>query len=198
MNNQNIRWVTRLKSGTVIQPITENPVEENSYDAGVRKDLVAILGRPSNRNKSPLIVARIVEFYDAEKNRQFSFISNDLESEPEVIAELYKRRWQIELLFKRIKQRYPLKYFLGNSPNAIKIQIWAALLCDLLVKVIQKQVNEIKKKPWSYAGIASMLKQHLMTYINLKEFLRNPDQAMKSYEPPSIQTEMVFTTGAYS
>ena len=64
-----------------------------------------------------------MSFFDNDKQRSFSFVTNDMESEPEVIAQLYKQRWQIELLFKRIKQRYPLKYFLGDNPNAIKIQI---------------------------------------------------------------------------
>ena len=55
------------------------------------------------------------------------------------VASLYKKRWQIELLFKRMKQNYPLKYFLGDSENAIKIQIWCTLIADLLLKIVKKE-----------------------------------------------------------
>ena len=137
-----------------------------------------------------------MSFFDNDKQRSFSFVTNDMESEPEVIAQLYKQRWQIELLFKRIKQRYPLKYFLGDNPNAIKIQIWTALLCDLLVKVIQTQINKVKKKAWAYASISSMIKHHLMTYINLKAFLLNPEKSLKYYRPPTNQLDL-FYRGAY-
>jgi hypothetical protein len=195
-NNRGIRWVTRLKSDAFVQHLIDNPINETSFDAGVRRDQVVILGRPSNRVKTPLINARIVEFFDSDKQRKFSFLTNDMQSEPEVIAQLYKQRWQIELLFKRIKQRYPLKYFLGDNPNAIQIQIWAALLCDLLVKVVQTQVNQVKKKPWAYASIAAMIKHHLMTYINLKLFLLNPETSLKYYRPPTTQLEL-FKRGAY-
>jgi hypothetical protein len=195
-NNKKIRWVTRLRSGASIQPVIDNPVNESSYDAGVLRDQVVLLGRPSNRNKTPLINARIVSFFDHDNKRSFSFLTNDMESEPEVIAQLYKQRWQIELLFKRIKQRYPLKYFLGDNPNAIKIQIWTALLCDLLVKVIQTQINKIKSKPWAYASISSMIRHHLMTYINLKSFLLNPEKSLTHYKPPSNQMDL-FYRGAY-
>lgn len=196
-NRQNIRWVTRLKADAFVQPIMDYPINESSYDAGVLSDQVVLLGRPGNKKKTPLINARIVKFYDADKQRQFCFVTNDMGSEPEVIAQLYKQRWQIELLFKRIKQRYPLKYFLGDSPNAIKIQIWAALLCDLLVRVIQTQVNKIKKKPWAYASIAAMIKHHLMTYINLKSFLLNPEKSLKQYKPPDIQLDLFCRKGGY-
>ncbi|MBK7442025.1 MAG: transposase [Bacteroidetes bacterium] len=91
-------------------------------------------------------------------------------SDPEVIADLYKRRWQIETLFKRIKQRYPLKYFLGDNPNAIEIQIWATLICDLLVRIIQKTVNQTGNKHWAYSTISGMIRQHLMNYFNIIDF----------------------------
>jgi hypothetical protein len=93
------------------------------------------------------------------------------------IADIYKRRWQIELLFKRIKRHYPLRYFLGESENAIKIQIWCALICDLLVKIVKDKL----KRPWSFANIASMIRLHLMTYINIFSFFNNPENALKHY-----------------
>lgn len=193
---RNIKWVTRLKRDAVIQPVMSLPVDEDQFAKGVRTDRIVVLGRPSNRNKTPLIKTRIVEYHDAEKNRTFSFITNDFFSDAFHIAELYRRRWQIEILFKRIKQRYPLKYFLGESPNAIKIQIWTALICDLLVKIVQRAVNASKTKPWAYASISAMIKHHLMTYLNLWAFLRNPEKALRKCCPQSLQLKL-FEKGAY-
>ena len=93
---------------------------------------------------------------------------------PGTIAGLYKQRWQIELLFKRIKQNYPLKYFLGDSENAIKIQIWCALIVDMILKLIQKKC----KARWSFANLAAMIRLHLMTYIDLLKFLQCPEKSL--------------------
>src|ERR1043165_5582037 len=91
------------------------------------------------------------------------------------IANIYKKRWQLECLFKRLKQNYPLKYFLGDNENAIKIQIWCSLITDLLVKIVK---NRIKRKKWSYANLSSMIRLHLMSYINIFKFLNDPDKAI--------------------
>ena len=85
---------------------------------------------------------------------------------------IYKRRWQIELLFKRIKQNYPLRHFLGDNENAIKIQAWCALIADLIIKIVQSKI----KRNWSFSGITSMIRIHLMSYIKLFRFLDNPDK----------------------
>ena len=193
-----VRWVTRLRKGIRLQYLQSNEVTENSMQMGVLSDDAVLMGRPGNKRKSELAKARLVQYFDHEKQRQFSFITNDYTSEPEVIAGIYKRRWQIELIFKRIKQRYPLKYFLGDNANAIKIQIWAALLCDLLVKIIQKQVNRVKKKAWAYSSISAMIKHHLMTYIKLKEFLLNPDWVLRNYVHPRPQLMLFYNPGAYT
>jgi IS5 family transposase len=193
---RNIKWVTRLKLDAVMRPVMNLSVDEEQYDKGVLSDRIVVLGRPSNQNKTPLIKARVVEYYDSEKNRSFSFITNDFFSDAFQIAEMYRRRWQIELLFKRIKQRYPLKYFLGESPNAIKIQIWTALICDLLVKIVQRAVNASRTKRWAYSNLSAMIKHHLMTYLNLYRFLLNPEKSMRKYKPPSQQLKL-FETGAY-
>lgn len=96
-------------------------------------------------------------------------------------------------MFKRIKQRYPLKYFLGDNPNAIEIQIWATLICDLLVRIIQKTVFETGNKHWAYSTISGMIRQHLMNYFNIVAFLVNPEQTLRNYLPPTAQLSYNFT-----
>jgi len=92
------------------------------------------------------------------------------------ITELYRKRWQIEILFKRMKQNYPLKYFLGDSENAIKLQIWCSLIADLILKIIKKGIDA----KWSFANLAAMIRLHLMTYIDIRGFLKSPEKALQS------------------
>lgn len=191
-SSRGIRWVSRLKCDASVKDLVHHPLSETSFDMGVRSDRYVQLGRPSNKKKIPLVKARIVEFFDEEKQRIFEFVTNDHTSPPEDIAGLYKRRWQIELLFKRIKQRYPLKYFLGDNPNAITIQIWIALICDLLVRIIQNKVEAKGGRPWAYSTISGMIRQHLMSYFDIVLFLVNPEKALGKYLPPSPQLTFNF------
>lgn len=194
---RSIRWVTRIKETTVFEVLDNKALSKASFNAGVTADRILQLGRPSNARQTPLIKAREVGFFDKEKNRCFKFISNDFDCPPEEIAHIYKKRWQIELLFKRLKQNYPLKYFLGDNPNAIQIQIWTALICDLLIKIVQKIVHRQGKKRWAYANLASMIKHHLMTYIDLIDFLKQPERALIHYRPPeTIPKQLEFQYGA--
>jgi hypothetical protein len=177
-------WITRQKNDANFKVERCRPVTDKAIKAGILSDEFVILGRPSNRNKIPLIKARRIVFKDPLSAKELVFITNDRKSSPQHIAELYKKRWQIELLFKRIKQRYPLRYFLGDNPNAVQIQVWCMLLCDMLVQAVLLSVNRIAKRKWSYANLAAMIKHHLMTYIKLIPFLLEPEKALIGYKPP--------------
>ena len=115
---------------------------------------------------------RKVRFYDRENKRAFEFLTNLFEMRADMIAALYKIRWQIELLFKQLKQNFPLKYFLGDNENAIKIQIYCVLIVNLLIAVIKKKL----KRSWAFSNLVSFCKIHLFNYINLMKFLENPEK----------------------
>ena len=85
--------------------------------------------------------ARIITYVDIRKHKLISLLTNDLDSDPDEIIAIYRKRWEIELLFKQIKQNFPLKYFYGESANAIKIQIWVTLIANLLLMVMQKRLT---------------------------------------------------------
>ena len=118
------------------------------------------------------IELRRIAFWDSEKEKIYEFITNNQEISPDTVADIYKHRWQIETMFKRLKQNFPLKYFLGDSQNAIEIQIWTALIIQLLMLVVQRKI----KRKWAYSNMVSVVRFHLMTYINLFKFLENPDK----------------------
>ena len=105
-----------------------------------------------------IIVAEKIAYYDAENERLFEFITNNFDLEAEKIALIYKKRWQIELLFKQLKQNFQLKYFLGDNQNAIEIQIWCAMLANLLLMLVKSRV----KRSWAFSNFVSVVRKQLM------------------------------------
>ena len=103
------------------------------------------------------------------------FLTNNFDLAAASIAEIYKYRWQIELLFKKLKQNFPLKYFYGDNQNAIEIQIWCALICLLLIEVVRKNMQ----KRWAFSNMVSLVRFHLMGYVHLINFQNNPDKEIK-------------------
>ena len=184
-----IKWVTRLNIRAVYSIAQKLTVTQSDRQQGVRKDYIINLGNPITSYINPIQKIRLVVFYDHIKKRLFHFISNDLTSGPLHICNLYKKRWQIETIFKRLKSNFSLKYFLGETPNAIKIQIWAALIADLLIKIVQDKINKLKNKKWAFANLASLVRLHLSTYIDIFAFLLNPGQALVQYKPPESQKQ---------
>jgi len=191
-DSRGVRWVTRQKDDASVQIIERLDVPEEAAQGGVLEDNIILLGRPSNKKVTPVLRVRQVVYLDKNTNNAYIFITNDFTSTAQQIADIYKQRWQIELLFKRIKRCYPLKYFLGDNPNAVKIQIWSALICDLLIRIVQQQVKTKQNKSWAYATLSGMIRHHLMQYLHLTEFLRNPEKALLNYKPPdnALQLKM--------
>ncbi len=126
-----------MKDNALYGTIKVNEIGEEIH-SGVLKDEEVILrvNYPDNANKR--IKLRRIEFYDREHKQHYVFLSNLFEMRADLIAALYKLRWQIELLFNQLKQNFPLKYFLGDNENAIRIQIYCALIANLIMTVIQK------------------------------------------------------------
>ena len=116
--------------------------------------------------------ARIVTYVDVKKRKLVSLLTNDLASDPDEIIAIYRRRWEIELLFKQIKQNFPLRYFYGESANAIKIQIWVTLIANLLLMVMQKRLT----RRWSFSGLATMIRITLMYYVDFYSLFNNPEK----------------------
>jgi len=118
--------------------------------------------------------ARIITYVDIKKTKAklVSLLTNDMDMEPEDIVEIYRKRWEIELLFKQLKQNFPLRYFYGESANAIKIQIWVTLIANFLLMVMQKRI----KRTWSFSGLATMYRIMLMYYVNPYSFFEAPEK----------------------
>jgi hypothetical protein len=163
-----IWYVTRLKDNAKYEAQEEFDIPDEC-DSGVLKDEEIILSYGEKKEKKHR--SRRIAYWDNENDRLFEFITNNFELSAEKIALIYKKRWQIELLFKQLKQNFPLKYFLGDNENAIEIQIWAAMLANLLVALIKSQV----KHSWSFSNLVSLVRQQLMSYIDIYKFLEDPE-----------------------
>ncbi len=179
---KNVTWVTRLNTMACYQVMEELPVSEKFKNNGVISDKLIILGNRTKKAKVPLQEARIIVYYDQISNKTFEFLTNSKELTALTIAGIYKRRWQIESLFKRIKQNFQLHNFLGDNQNAIEIQIWCTLIADLLTKVVKDKADKLRKTKWSFSNVAGLIRQHLGTYIDLIKFLINPEKALIGYQ----------------
>ena len=116
--------------------------------------------------------ARIITYVDLKKKKLIPLLTNDMELDPSEIIAIYQKRWEIELLFKQMKQNFPLKYFYGESANAIKIQIWVTLIANLLLMVMQKGLT----RSWSFSGLATMVRITLMYYVDFYSLFNHPEK----------------------
>lgn len=170
--SQNERFfVTRLKSNAVYETISENDIPVY-VDNGVLKDEIIQVDVKENGKYLKTTKLRRIAYWDDENKRCFEFITNLFGMNAGHIALIYKKRWQIELVFKQLKQNFPLKYFLGDNENAIKIQIWCTLIVNLLLSVIHRKI----KRKWAFSNLASFCRLHLFNYIHLLKFLENPEK----------------------
>ena len=173
LTDRDVVYVTKMKSNlnyeVLVDCMHQNPQGLMEYRERV------VVFRKDGINH----IARIITYVDIRKGKKpklISLLTNDFDMPPETIVAIYRRRWQIESLFKQIKQNFPLRYFYGESANAIKIQIWVTLIANLLISVLQSTLN----RRWSFSGLATIVRIVLMYYLNLEKFLNQPDADLKS------------------
>lgn len=168
LTDRGVVYVTKVKKNlnyeVLVDCMYQNPQGLMEY----REQIVVFRKNGINH------IARIITYADIRKSKQpkpVSLLTNDFDMPLETIVAIYRRRWQIESLFKQIKQNFPLRYFYGESANAIKIQIWVTLIANLLLSVLQSKL----KRRWSFSWLATIVRIVLMYYLNLEKFLNQPD-----------------------
>lgn len=120
--------------------------------------------------------------WDEKKSREIVLLTNHMDFAASTIGKIYKDRWQIELFFKAIKQNLKIKTFVGTSENAVKTQIWTALICILVLKIMQMRSSF----GWSLSNLAAMLRINLLTYRDLWLWLDKPYE-IPAKSPPTDQ-----------
>ena len=172
LTQRNVVYVTKMKKNlkyeTLVDCMDMNPDGRMEY----REQVVVF------RKDGVSHIARIITYVDIKKGKTpklVSLLTNDFDMSMETVVAIYRRRWQIESLFKQIKQNFPLRYFYGESANAIKIQIWVTLIANLLLSLLQISL----KRRWSFSGLATMVRIVMMEYLNMNNFFNMPDADMK-------------------
>ena len=127
---------------------------------------------------------RLIKYWDEENKREFTFLTNNFELTALEIAELYRQRWQIELFFKWLKQHLKIKHFYGTSLNAVKIQVYVAIITFCLVAIVQ---HDMKLELSTYEvlhvlSVSLTTKMHLVDLLNKTNF-QNDKERLDSSEP---------------
>ena len=164
-------FVTRVKDNAVYKLREELYIDECIHSGVLEDTIIEVTVKEENGVESKLRLRKVV-FYDRKLKREFEFLTNLFEMRADLVAAIYKIRWQIELLYKQLKGNFPLKYFLGDNENAIKIQIYCVLIVNLLLTVIQKRLD----RPWAFSNLVSFCRIHLFNYLHLMKFLENPER----------------------
>jgi len=112
---------------------------------------------------------RRIAYYSQKHDSTFVYLTNHLDIEAMQIVEIYKNRWQIEKFFKKLKQNFPLTYFLGDNVNAIEIQIWCALIALMLLQVLHKE----NSATIAFSILAAIVRLHLMNYISITDIINH-------------------------
>lgn len=181
---EEIYFVTRQKDNaiyTVAEIIQKNVLERGK--AGIKKEEVIVIQYKDKNVEYSALVLRRIEYRD-DKNREFIFLTNNFTISAEEVALIYKKRWGIELLFKKMKQNFQLHYFYGENENAIRTQIWCTLIAQLLLTVLQKIADTRK----AFSTIATLLRIHLISMCDAIQLLRSTDRSYrKSLNDPAQQ-----------
>ena len=161
-----IFFVTRQKENAVYEIVDQRKLPKHRP---ILADQIIRLTGQGAEEKCPHLLRRIV-VWDKVNKREIVLLTNHLKFGSTTIAAIYKDRWEIEIFFKTLKQHLKVKTFIGTSENALRIQIWTALIALLLLKYL----HYLSKFGWSMSNLATMLRLNLFTYRDLMDWLHNP------------------------
>jgi hypothetical protein len=184
-----INFVCRLKKNAVYEVVQELFCQKQTYTGfGVLKEEHIHLKYTDIKQEKTLCLRKVT--YRDDKGRIYEFITNNFEISNEEVALVYKIRWQIELLFKKLKQNFQLHYFYSETENGIKTQIWITLIAQLLLMVL-KTKSETKK---AFSTVAALIRIHLISNLDMFWVVENSRRTytkrQKRTKPPNLQTAL--------
>jgi len=181
-NDSGIFFVTRLKGNAAYEVVEGQPSLQRG---NVLADQTIRFIGPKTRLKYPGLLRRVV-VWDEENQREIELLTNHFRFGATTVGQIYQDRWEIELFFKVLKQHLKIKTFVGTSPNALKTQIWTALIAVLLLKYLQFR----SKCNLPLCRLVALLRLNLFSYRNLWEWLDNPFETPPQL--PNPQLELAF------
>jgi len=187
-------FLTRIKSNTRYTCVRELDLPAQ-IDQDILKDEIITLSSPkaieTGISKEEL---RLVHLYKVDQNKVITIITNQLDWTARTIADLYKKRWDIELFFKSIKQNLQIKTFVGTSENAVKSQIYIALITYLLLQLIERT---IAKKKHAFSNFVEKIRICLCFYLTLDYACNLVNEGVKKIRNKK-QTQINFEQDLFS
>ena len=181
---QEVFFVTRMKDGAMYKVVEKRRVPETGF---VIRDEVIRLAGPGGQKDCPHLLRRI-EYVSELTGETLVFLTNHLDFAAATIAKIYKDRWQIELFFKALKQNLKIKTFVGTSANALKTQVWTALIAMLILKYLQLKA----KFGWSLSNLVALLRMNLFTHRDLWAWIDCPIEE----SPPIVKSRQLLLVPA--
>lgn len=196
-SSEGIYFVTREKDNAKSIVLSERDLPDDK-DFEILLDEEVIKEYKDTNNQTQKLLLRRIVIWSDKHQAQIVLLTNMFYLEASQVSLLYRKRWRIELLFRQLKQNFPLKYFLGDNENAIQIQIWCCMIVNLLITVIKLKTAN---KKMSFALTVSIIRQHLMSYINIFQYLKHPEGLRAEYKKSypfrknyNTQTDLFFNT----
>jgi len=187
-------FVTRIKNNTKYETIEELELPDNIDQNILKDEIIRLTSNKAIETGISECKLRLVHVYKEDENKVIVIITNQLDWEYNTIAELYKKRWDIELFFKAIKQNLQIKTFWGTSKNAVKSQIYIALTSYLLLELIKRTVS---KKTIAFSNLSEKIRFCLYHYLSLDYVCNEVREGVRKIRHP-IQKEIVFQQNLFS
>lgn len=167
LDERGVYWVTRAKEHFAFRVVKRRIKKP---EGRILRDEEVVVSGPLSKKKYPQRMRRVeAEVLVDEKWRTMVFLTNNLEWAPSSVAELYRCRWQIEVFFKQIKQTLQLSDFLGNSANAVRWQLWMALLCYVLLRYL----SYLSRWKGSFTRLWAVVRSMLWLKLDVRALLES-------------------------
>ena len=197
INAENI-FVTRIKNNTLYKTIEEKELPDDKEQDILKDEIIELTSKNAIESGINAQKLRLVHVYKEDENKVIEIITNQLDWSARTVADLYKKRWDIELFFKAMKQNLQIKTFLGTSENAVKSQIFVALISYLLLELIKRFYCDSKT---AFSNFCEKVRICLMHYLTLnyicnelkpvvKRVKKPPERTLFDRDNSSIQTSL--------
>lgn len=182
---RNITFVTRIKSNADFKEYSITELTQEDKDVGITKvQNIQMRGNKAIQTTLCDIDLRLVTIWDETNQKELQILTNNTEWPAHIVAELYKRRWKVELFFKALKQNLQVKTFIGTSENAVKSQIYVALLAFILLEFIRRHISEANH---AFKQFVNLIRICLMKYQGLNYVVNKIDEKSEILPPKPIK-----------
>jgi hypothetical protein len=179
-------FVTRIKENAVYQTIEEFDLKDEDDDHILKDEVIQFSGIKAEESGIDQISMRRIAIYKEDDDKTIVVISNNLEWSASTIADLYKRRWKIEIFFKAMKQNLQIKTFIGTSENACKSQIYIALIAYYLLELIRRSISKVNHTFSQFVNLIRICLGHYHSLKYVVNEIQPISQKAKKYESECI------------